>query len=497
LLFLNELIKNINVLQIDGDDRIEIKGIAYSSNTVKEGFLFVAVPGFNTDGHLYINQAVRAGAVAVLLMQKDTPVPRGVTRVLVDNSRIALAQVSAAYYGFPSRQMRVVGVTGTNGKTTTTTLISSIYRSAGCKTGLIGTIANYIGDKKLDVRHTTPESTDLQKLLRDMVDNNVSVAVIEVSSHGLALERVTGCEYDIGVFTNLTQDHLDFHRDMEDYFCAKMKLFKNIGRGVKKQPKYIVVNRDDPYADRIILAANVPVVTYGLSGRADIRARNVKNLDRGSSFEVEGDFGSISLNIKLAGRFNVYNALAAFAVGLLDGFDPRFVADTLAGIDSVPGRFELIDRGQDFTVVVDYAHTPDGLENILKSARAITKGRLIVVFGCGGDRDRTKRPVMGEIAGRYCELPIVTSDNPRTEDPLVIIEDVVAGLKKILTPDRYRVIPDRREAIREAIREAKKGDTVVLAGKGHENYQIIGRRKMHFDDHEEAEKLLESLAAGK
>ncbi|MCL6610762.1 MAG: UDP-N-acetylmuramoyl-L-alanyl-D-glutamate--2,6-diaminopimelate ligase [Peptococcaceae bacterium] len=489
---LGELIKNIEVLKLDGSDQVEIKGVSHDSRTIGQGYLFVAVKGFKTDGHLYVGDAVQAGSRAVLV-EKEVEVPPGVTRVLVKNTRASLARLAADFYGRPSERTRVVGVTGTNGKTTTTYLIASIYRSAGMKVGLVGTIANYVGDRKLEVNHTTPEAHELQKLLRDMADEGVEAAVIEVSSHALALDRVNGCEFDVGVFTNLTQDHLDFHRDMEDYLQAKAKLFKSLGGGVKKWPKFAVVNLDDAYAGRIISQAGVPVITYGLSGDADVRAVDIRVSGRGSSFTVVSGQGSVGLNIKLAGLFNVYNTLAAFAVGLGSGFGQELVAKSLEAVDGVPGRFELVDRGQDFMVVVDYAHTPDGLENILKAAREVASGRIIAVFGCGGDRDRTKRPIMGRIAGLYSDLPIITSDNPRTENPLRIIDDVEEGIKGVLDPGRYRVIPDRREAIRTAIMEARKGDLVIIAGKGHEGYQIVGGRKLHFDDREEAGKVLDSI----
>ena len=487
-----ELVKNITILKIDGSDKIDIKGISYDSRDVKPGFLFVAIEGFQTDGHLYIEDAIKAGALAVLL-QNEAEVPTGVTKIWVENSREALALLAASFYGHPSSKMRLVGITGTNGKTTTSYLISSIYRHAGQKVGIVGTIANYIGERKLDVSHTTPEASDLQKLLRDMVDSKVDSAVIEVSSHALSLDRVKSCEFDVAVFTNLTQDHLDFHRDMDDYLQSKIKLFKDIGEGVKSGPKFVVINRDDSCAPKIISEAKVPVITYGLHGDADVKAVDIEASGQGSSFTVSSRQGSIRLNSKLGGLFNVYNALAAFAVGLGSGLSPEMVAESLEKVDGVPGRFELLNCGQDFTVVVDYAHTPDGLENILKSARSITSGRLIIVFGCGGDRDRTKRPIMGRIAGLYSDLPIITSDNPRTEDSVSILRDVEEGINKVMKPGQYRIILDRREAIREAIMEAKKGDLVILAGKGHEDYQIIGDQKIYFNDREEARKVIFSM----
>jgi len=493
LLYLKDLIKSAVVCKIAGNKMVDIKGIAYDSRCVEPGDLFVAVEGYKTDGHYYVSQAVEAGAAAVMV-QQEVEVPPGVTMVLTDNTRTGLAQVSAEFYRNPCRQMRMVGVTGTNGKTTTTNLIATIYRSAGQKVGLIGTIANYIGDRKLDVSHTTPESTDLQKLLRDMVEEGVDLGVIEVSSHALSLERVMGCEYDVAVFTNLTQDHLDFHQDMEEYFEAKAKLFRCIGAGVKKGPKYVVVNGDDPNAKRIVSEVRVPVITYGLSEDTDIRAVDIQVTGNGCSFAAQSKiYGPANLNMKITGLFNVYNTLAAYSVGVAGGLSPREVKEALETVKGVPGRFELVNRGQDFTVVVDYAHTPDGLENILKAAKGITGGSLITVFGCGGDRDRTKRPIMGEIAGRYSDMPIITSDNPRTEDPLRIIEDVEEGLKKVKGPGKYRVIPDRREAIRAAVAGARAGDMVVIAGKGHEDYQIVGAQKKHFDDREEVGKALEEL----
>ena len=491
-MLLNNLLKSITVLNMEGDGSTDIRGICYDSRKVSPGFLFVAVEGFKTDGHNYVGRAVEAGATAVLV-QRMVEVPPGVTRVITGDTRKGLAMVSAAFYGYPSRKLLLVGVTGTNGKTTTTNLIASIYRAAGEKVGLIGTIANYIGDRKLEVSHTTPESADLQEILRDMVNEGVSVAVMEVSSHALSLDRVAGCEFDVAVFTNLTQDHLDFHRDMEEYLEVKASLFRNIGAGEKQVPKYAVVNADDPYSTSIAEASGAPVVIYGLSEKADFRAVDIKVTGRGCSFAaVSGKYGSTDLSLRLTGLFNVYNTLAAYTAAVEGGLSPGLVKEALESVPGVPGRFETVDCGQDFTVVVDYAHTPDGLENVLKAAGTVTSGRVIAVFGCGGDRDRTKRPIMGEIAGRYSQVPIITSDNPRTEDPHSIIRDIEEGIKRVV-PGGYRVIPDRREAIRVAVSEAGTGDMVVIAGKGHEDYQIIGTQKLPFDDREEVRNALEAL----
>ncbi|RKO67459.1 UDP-N-acetylmuramoyl-L-alanyl-D-glutamate--2,6-diaminopimelate ligase [Desulfofundulus salinus] len=484
----SELIKGQNCLAVGGNQQVHISGIAYDSRQVQPGFLFVAVEGFTTDGHRYVEQAVSRGAVAVVV-QKEIPLPSGIAYVRVPDTRLALALLAARFYGYPSRRLKLIGVTGTNGKTTTTHLLAAIYRAAGNKVGLIGTIANWIGDRVLPVAHTTPESLDLQKLLAEMVIEGVTVAVMEVSSHALALNRVAGCAFDAGVFTNITQDHLDFHRDMDDYLAAKTLLFRGLGQDGK--PALAVINADDPRAGRIVAETRVPVFTYGLTAEAQVRAQEVKVTPRGVSFTVTSPWGEIPVSLKLTGYFNVYNALAAMTAAVAGGIPLPLAARALESVEGVPGRFELVDRGQDFTVVVDYAHTPDGLENILTTARAITPGRLITVFGCGGDRDPTKRPIMGEIAARLSDLPVITSDNPRTEDPMRIIAQVEEGVRRVRS--NYRVVPDRREAIRFALGIAAPGDTVIIAGKGHENYQIIGTTKYPFDDRIEAIKALDEI----
>jgi UDP-N-acetylmuramoyl-L-alanyl-D-glutamate--2,6-diaminopimelate ligase len=487
-LLFSELIEGQSCLAVGGNQQVHIAGIAYDSRQVQPGFLFVAVEGFTTDGHRYVEQAVSRGAVAVVV-QKEIPLPSGIAFARVPDTRLVLALLAARFYGYPSRKLKLIGVTGTNGKTTTTHLLAAIYRAAGNKVGLIGTIANWIGDRVLPVSHTTPESLDLQKLLAEMVNDGVAVAVMEVSSHALALNRVAGCAFDAGVFTNITQDHLDFHRDMEDYLAAKTLLFRGLGQDGK--PGLAVINVDDPRAERIAAATKVPVYTYGLSAGAQVRAQEVKVTPRGASFTVTGSWGECPVNLKLTGYFNVYNALAALTAAVAGGVPLPLAVRALESVEGVPGRFELVDRGQDFAVVVDYAHTPDGLENILTTARAITRGRLITVFGCGGDRDPTKRPLMGEIAARLSDLPVITSDNPRTEDPMRIIAQVEEGVRRVRSD--YRVVPDRRKAIRFALGVAAPGDTVIIAGKGHENYQIIGTTKYPFDDRNEAIKALDEL----
>lgn len=489
-LLFEDLIGSVEVVARGGNLAVPVKGITYDSRLVEPGFLFVAIKGFQTDGHLYVRNALAVGAVAVVTQEKMA-LPAGVAWALVPDSRLALALLSACFFGNPSAGLRLVGVTGTNGKTTTTHLIAAVYRAAGAKVGLIGTVYNRIGERILPVRCTTPESLDLQKLLAEMVKEGVETAVMEVSSHALELNRVAGCDYDVAVFTNFTQDHLDFHNDMESYLAAKLKLFAGLSRpGGKTGRRYAVINADDPAARSVIAAAGGRVYTYGVNCPADVQAKDIRVTAGGAAFVIDGRWGRHHLTLRLTGLFNVYNALAAFTVGAATGIPPVLVKEALEKVDGVPGRFELVNAGQDFAVIVDYAHTPDGLENVLKTARQIAGSRLITVFGCGGDRDRKKRPLMGEVAARYSNLTILTSDNPRTEDPMEIIKEIEAGIDPAV---RYAVEQDRRIAMRRAFQLAKSGDVVVIAGKGHEDYQIIGKERYPFDDRREAAKILEEL----
>ncbi|MCL6635826.1 MAG: UDP-N-acetylmuramoyl-L-alanyl-D-glutamate--2,6-diaminopimelate ligase [Peptococcaceae bacterium] len=487
-----ELLSAVETLAAGGELDVRVAGIAYDSRRVKPGYVFVAIEGFQADGHDFVSEAVAKGAAAVVLKRPLRLAP-GIAWARVDDTRLALALLAGRFYGAPSRKLKLVGVTGTNGKTTTTNLIAAILESAGNKTGLIGTIHNRIGGRVLPVGHTTPESLDLQFLLAQMVDEGVQAAVMEVSSHALALHRVAGCDFDVAVFTNLTQDHLDFHRDMEDYLAAKCGLFSGVPcHDPKTGKKYAVINIDDPAAERFLDASGGrAVLTYAVGRPADVRGADISVTGRGVSFTALSRWGDCRLNLKLTGLFNVYNALAAFAAGIALGVPVDAVKAALEKVPGVPGRFELIDRGQDFALVVDYAHTPDGLENILKTARQIAGGKLVTVFGCGGDRDRTKRPRMGAIAARYSDYTIITSDNPRTEDPLAIIAEIETGLKAVAGREKYAIEPDRRRAIRMAVQNAGAGDVVVIAGKGHEDYQIIGTEKFPFDDRLEAARALE------
>ncbi|MEW6275382.1 MAG: UDP-N-acetylmuramoyl-L-alanyl-D-glutamate--2,6-diaminopimelate ligase [Bacillota bacterium] len=484
----SELIADQTIVFRQGNLEVPVRGIAYDSRKTAPGDVFVAIEGFQTDGHYYVDQAVANGAAA-LVVRKPVAVPASVPLVQVPDTRLALALISARFYGYPGRRLKLIGVTGTNGKTTTTYLLKAIFQHAGARVGLIGTIANWIGECKLPVQHTTPESLDLQKLLAEMVSAGVDTVVMEVSSHALALHRVAGCPFDTGVFTNITRDHLDFHKDMDDYLAAKKILFQMAG-------KFAVINGDDPAAPELRRAARGKVITYGIRQAADVAAADVRVRPKGASFEVRTPWGAAPVNLKLTGYFNVYNALAALAAGAAAGLPLAAMVKALEEVAGVPGRFELVDRGQDFTVVVDYAHTPDGLENILRTARQLPHVRLITVFGCGGDRDRGKRPRMGEIAARLSDLVVVTSDNPRTEDPSRIIADIEEGVRRARRPGDYVVLPDRRRAIAYAVNAAARGDIVIIAGKGHEDYQIIGTEKFPFDDREEAAKALAERFSG-
>lgn len=480
---LKELLKEISPLQVRGDINIEVKGITYDSRQVETGWVFVAIRGLQDDGHKYISRALEAGASAVVYSD-DTQEFAAPAAVLVDNPRQALACLAAAYYGHPSRKFRLIGVTGTNGKTSTTSLLKTIFRAADRKTGLFGTIENTLDDRVLPASHTTPESRDLQEMFRQLADMEADCCVMEVSSHALSLERVACCDFNGAVFTNLTQDHLDFHRDMEDYFQAKLKLFAMLPGDGKH---YAVLNADDPASARIAASTGARVIWYGIRNPADFSAEDIHTGLTGTTFTLRYPGGKIPLGLTLTGRFSVYNCLAAVATAMEEGIGPGVIAGALSEA-RVSGRFEPVTEGQDFAVVVDYAHTPDSLENVLNTAREITRNRVIVVFGCGGDRDSSKRPLMGEIGVRLSDVAILTSDNPRTEDPMRILAQVEEGARR--AGDHYKIIGNRREAIEEAVAMAGPGDLVLIAGKGHEEYQIIGTTRHPFSDFQVARQAI-------
>lgn len=478
---------------------VPITNVTDDSREVGPGSVFVAVKGGHLDGHAFLPQAIRQGAAALVVQD---PLPEveetvSVPVVRVGDSRRAVGLLAARLLGDPSQRLQLIGVTGTNGKTTITYLCKGLLETAGHCVGLIGTVAYLIGAERQAAAHTTPGAVALQRLLANMVRAGVDAAVMEVSSHALALDRVAGCEFDVAVFTNLTQDHLDFHRDMEEYFQAKLRLFTGLGAGARKRgAKRAIVNMDDPRGNAVCAAASAPVWTYAIHQPADLRAESLDLKLRGTRFIAVTPAGRFPVESRLVGEHNVSNMLAAIGVGVHLGLSPVTIQAGLQSVETVPGRFERVEAGQDFTVVVDYAHTEDALLRLLVAAHALKTGRIILVFGCGGDRDRGKRPKMGRAAAHWSDLVFLTTDNPRTEDPLAILADVEVGVREALDParTRYHVIPDRRAAIEAAVREARSGDTVLIAGKGHEDYQIVGTTRLHFDDREVARKAILKLA---
>ena len=478
---LDQIVEGVVSAEIAGDPGLEITGLAYDSRQVVEGGLFFCVTGMESDGHDFAAAAVEAGAQA-LVCERRTGL--GVTEVLVPDTRQAMASVAAAFNGHPTRDLKVAGITGTNGKTTTAFLLHDILESSGIHCGLMGTVKQLVGGVEEPVVRTTPESVDLQATFRRMEDAGDEACVFEVSSHALVLGRCDSIAFDLAVFTNLTQDHLDFHSDMEDYFAAKRLLFE-------AGPETSVVNIDDPYGQR--LAADFDAVTYSAAGAAaDYSAFDISFDAGGAAFSVESEHGVLAVRTGLPGHFNVANALAALAGAIALGVEPAEAVASLSEAGRVPGRFEPIDAGQPFAVLVDYAHTPDSVENVLRAARDITPGRLIVVVGAGGDRDRAKRPLMGRAGSLLADHTVVTSDNPRSEEPEAIIDDILEG---ITDRSQVTVEADRSEAIRLAVAMARPGDTVVIAGKGHEQGQEFENgRKIPFDDREVATSHLRELA---
>jgi UDP-N-acetylmuramoyl-L-alanyl-D-glutamate--2,6-diaminopimelate ligase len=464
-----------------------ISGLSYDSRHVKPRDLFFCVRGEKSDGHRFLSDAIARGAVAAVV---DQPGPFALPVLRVPDVRAAMPLLSAAFHHHPARKLSLVGVTGTNGKTTTAFLIAALARAAGRGAGVIGTIGARINDEQLPGDRTTPESPDLQGLLARMAAADPGagmVVAMEVSSHALSLERTVGCEFDVGVFTNLTQDHLDFHGDMESYFQAKVKLFTEYPSASGK-PFVGVVNTDDPYGRRLAELSAGRVLSYGLERSADLRASDIHGTARELTYRLDTPEGDFEVHLRLGGLFNVYNSLAAMGAARALGIPWSVILPAIGEATGVPGRFEsVVAEGvrQEYSVIVDYAHSPDGLENVLRSARALEPRRVISVFGCGGDRDRTKRPIMGRIAAELSDLVIVTSDNPRSEEPAAILADIVAGIPAERA-ETVRTVVDRRTAIREAVAAAQPGDLVVIAGKGHETYQIFARETIHFDDREEA-----------
>lgn len=483
----------VEILESRGIPDVPVTAITDDSRVVKPGSVFVAVKGEHVDGHQFIPSAMTSG-MAALVAQQSVDIA-AIPFVRVADSRKALGLLGSRFYGEPSARIRMIGVTGTNGKTTTTYVCKALLEAVGGSVGLIGTVAYQIGRETIPASHTTPGALELQQLLARMIVGGCTTAVMEVSSHALAQDRTSGCEYDVAVFSNLTQDHLDFHKSMDEYFQAKVRLFTGL-TGTKKPKKRAIINGDDPYGLRIKALCPAPVWTYALRAKADLRAEHVRLSLGGTTFTAATPAGSFPVESHLVGEHNVYNLLAAIGVALHEGATPDQVRLAVTQVTNVPGRFERVMAGQAFTVVVDYAHTEDALMRLLTAAQTLKAGRIITVFGCGGDRDRGKRPKMGRVAVQHSDIVILTSDNPRTEDPLSILQEVEVGVTDALRQRpqvRYQKVADRREAIGVAVREAQPGDMVLIAGKGHEDYQIIGTKKFHFDDREVARKAIEQL----
>jgi UDP-N-acetylmuramoyl-L-alanyl-D-glutamate--2,6-diaminopimelate ligase len=485
---LSEVIRGIDVAGSSGPASPQISSLVYDSRKATPGSLFFALPGEQVDGARFANDAIARGSVAVASSQArpgEIGTEMAWIRISPGKERRALALAAANFFGHPANGLQLVGVTGTNGKTTTAFLVDAILRAAGFTTGLVGTTGYRTPKGNRVGPNTTPESLDLQQMFREIRDAGGTHAVLETSSHALAMDRLWGCHFAVAIFTNLTRDHLDYHKTFENYFAAKRRLFEGTGAGA---PAVAVINLDDPYAPRLEGLAR-RTLTYGLKGMPEVTTRKFALTSNGLEFSAQTPAGKIEIRSPLVGRINVYNILAAVAAGIGLDIPADKIEQGIADLVMVPGRFERVDEGQPFLVVVDYAHTDDALRNLIATARELsTTGRIITVFGAGGERDRTKRPLMGEAAGSLSDLVVLTSDNPRSEDPLRIMNDVVVGLQKVNA--KYRIEPDRERAIEIAMEEAWPGDIVLLAGKGHETYQVLKERSIEFDDRTKAREIL-------
>ena len=482
---LNELLTDVQTIKSNVQENMEITSVVYDSRKVTPGCLFVAITGFATDGNRYIPMALEKGAAAVITAKEQ---PETVPYVQVESDRLALAQIGANFYGHPGKAMKLIGVTGTNGKTSSTLLLKHVLEQVqGAKVGLMGTMENMIGQTSIPTERTTPESFELQALLAQMRDAGCTHAIMEVSSHAIALDRVAGLHYDVAAFTNLTEDHLDFHKTMEDYCDTKAELFRRCDKAV--------LNKDDQWFARMSRNATCQMMTASVKGTADLYAEDLELLSDGISFTAVHGEKRVSVKLPIPGKFTVYNALTVLGCALQLGITLEDAAAALGNAKGVKGRVEVVPTpGKDYTILIDYAHTPDGLENVLSSVKGYCKGRLIAVFGCGGDRDPVKRPIMGRIGVELADHAIITSDNPRTEEPMKIIEDILKGVDS--TKNNYEVLENRPKAIQHAMDIAKKNDIIILAGKGHETYQEICGVKHHLDEREVVAAYLEETRNG-
>lgn len=491
---LQQLASLISTGRLVGDGETQISGIQIDSRKAAQGDLFICLQGHTVDGHTFAPRAVESGASALVV---DHALELDVPQLIVKDTRLAMAILADYYFDHPSHKLKLIGITGTNGKTTTTYLIEQILKDAGFEPGVIGTVEMRYNGQSLPMSGTTPEALDLQRHLAAMAEGGTDYCTMEVSSHALEQGRVKGCRYRTAIFTNLTQDHLDYHGTMENYAAAKGLLFSRLGNeyaASQAERSYAVLNADDAASKELARLTSAEVLTYGIDNEADVRASSIRITAHGTYFHLESFKGTVDITLQMAGKYNVYNALAAVCAALIEGIPLDRIKQSLESLAGVPGRVEAVKAGQQFAVIVDYAHTPDGLENVLKAVKEFAAGRIICVFGCGGDRDRTKRPIMGKIAAHYADYSIVTSDNPRTEDPNLILLDIEAGLiEDGVDKARYELLSDRHAAIQKAVEMASPDDVVLIAGKGHEAYQIIGGQTFDFDDREVAKEAIRGI----
>jgi UDP-N-acetylmuramoyl-L-alanyl-D-glutamate--2,6-diaminopimelate ligase len=483
---LHTLLSSIKFYKQFGEGNPEITSIVNDNRQVVPGSLFICIKGYTVDSHDFAGDAVARGAVAILA---ERPLDLSVPVIVVKDSFRLMAQIANEFYEHPTKKFKLIGVTGTNGKTTTSVLLEQVMKGLGQKTGLIGTMYNKVIDRKIETKNTTPDSLTLQGIFNEMKTEGVQTAVMEVSSQALQMGRVHGCDFDIAVFSNLTQDHLDYHHTMENYRASKQLLFAQLGNDFEAlKNKFAILNADDEASKYMREATPAQILTYGIKNEADVRATNIQLSLKGTKFTVESIFGNFEVNAKLMGMFNVYNLLAAISVCFALEIPTEDILKTIEKVPGVNGRFEAINEGQDFAVFVDYAATPDSLENVLKTVQEFATNDIYCIIGCGGDRDKTKRPIMAQVACDLSSNAIFTMDNPRTEDPAQILKDMEAGV----LGQNFITIQDRREAIEHAINQAKPNDVVLIAGKGHEDYMILGREKIYFDDHEVAREALKA-----
>jgi len=485
---LSELITNLGAEVIIGNLNLDIKGIYHDSREIKRDFLFICIKGFASDGHNFIDEAISRGAVA-LIVEKEIPPRLGITIIRVDDCRKTLAILANQFYGFPSRKLKLIGVTGTNGKTTITYMLRAIFQEAGFKTGLLGTAQNIIGDDINPSQMTTMESVDLQKTLKEMVEQKNDYAVMEVSSHALQLSRIEGCDFDAAIFTNISKEHFEIHKNFSNYLKAKRKLFLSLNRSKKEaSKKFAIINIDEEHSKDFIDCNKVNLITFGIEKQAEIRARNIKMELKSSFFIVETPVGNTEIFLNFSGRYNIYNALAATATAITQGIPLDTISRAFSKFYGAPGRYKLLEYGQNYTIVIDFAHNYHGLENILQNLRNFAPHNIITVFGHGGEKYNKVRATMGEVLGIYSDYTVITADNPKSEDPIEIAQEIEKGVKK--TDKDYIIITDRVKAIKHALEKAEEGDIVLIAGKGPEKEQIYHNRAIHHNDEEVVKYIL-------